>query len=449
MMTLLKPVNRVQRMQLEGDSSALCKKLAGLIPRLLVLVAALTTACSQSATGPSPARANAPQSVPVTVTRVQQEDLPIYLNGLGSVTAYYIVNVKSRVDGQLVQVKFREGEFVKKGDLLAVIDPRPYQVQLDQAQAQLFRDRASLRDAQLNYERFKSLLEDSGAMSRQQVDTQKATVDQLEGTVRNDQALVDNAKLNLSYCHITAPESGRIGLRQVDPGNMVHASDANSMIVITQLQPITVMFTLPEDQLQTVAQHMRRRALEVDAYSRDDQTKLTTGKLLTIDNQIDQTTGTGKLKAVFDNRNNELWPNQFVNVHLLLETKKNATVIPSAALQRGPQGSYVFVVKQDKTVEVRPVTIATTEGNLAEIASGVLPNEIIVTDGQDKLQANSRVEPHQQGPSQSPISQPAPTPGPPNIGSPNPSSAGTNRGGRNQGGGPRTSGNQNSGTASQ
>ena len=342
-----------------------------------------------------------------------------------------------------MDVKFREGEFVKKGDLLAVIDPRPYQVQLDQAQAQLFRDQASLKDAQLNYERYKSLLQESGAMSQQQVDTQKAMVDQLEGTTRNDQALVDNAKLNLTYCHVTAPESGRIGLRQVDPGNIVHAADANPMIVITQLQPITILFTLPEDQLQTVARRMQKGTLPVDAYSRDDQTKLTTGKLLTIDNQIDQTTGTGRLKAVFDNRNNELWPNQFVNVHLLLETRKNATVIPSAALQRGPQGNYVFVVKQDKTVEVRPVTIATTEGNVAQVASGVVPDEMIVTDGQDKLQANSHVEPHQQGPGQPPGNQNASTP------PPNPNPANPNPGRRSHGGGPRTSGNQNSGTASQ
>src|SRR5437660_4389507 len=426
-------------MRPEGDSRRQRNKIAVLSSTLL-LAAVFMTACSQSGPGPSPARANAPQSVPVTVSLAQQQDLPIYLTGLGSVTAYYTVNVKSRVDGQLLDVKFREGEFVKKDYLIALTDPRPYQLEIDQAQAQLFHDQASLKDAQLNYERYKSLLQESGAMSQQQVDTQKATVDQLEGTTRNDQALVDNAKLNLTYCHITAPESGRIGLRQVDPGNIVHASDANPMFVITQLQPITVLFTLPEDQLQTVALRMRSGTLGVDAYSRDDQTKLTTGKLLTIDNQIDQTTGTGKLKAVFDNRNNELWPNQFVNVHLLLETKKNATVVPSAALQRGPQGSFVYVVKQDKTVEVRPVTVSGTEGNLAEIANGILPNEMIVTDGQDKLQANSRVEPHQQGPGTQPASIP---------GSPSPNPSGTSQGRRNHGGGPRTSGNQNSGTASQ
>jgi multidrug efflux system membrane fusion protein len=332
--------------------------------------------------------------MPVTVAPVLQQDFPVYLSGLGSIQAYYTVSVKSRVDGQLLDVKFREGEQVQKGDLLALIDPRPYQVQLDQAQATLFKDQALLRDAQLNYQRYKDLLASSGAMSQQQVDTQRATVDQLEGTVRNDQALVDNAKLNLSYCHITAPQSGRIGLRLVDPGNMVHASDTNPMLVITQLQPITAIFTLPEDQLPAVAKQMRRGSLEVDAYSRDDSTRIATGKLLTIDNQIDQTTGTGRLKAVFTNEDNMLWPNQFVNIHLLLETRKNATVIPSAAIQQGPQGTYVYVVRPDKTVEARSVEVATTEGSLAQIAGGVLPNETVVTDGQDKLQNNSRVEPH-------------------------------------------------------
>ena len=429
-------------MTLTGCSSQQRNRLA-VLRFVLLVVAIFTTACSQSGAGPSPARANAPQSIPVTTALAQRQDLPIYLNGLGSVTAYYTVNVKSRVDGQLVEVKFREGEFVKKGDLLAVIDPRPYQVQLDQAQAQLFRDQAQLKDAQLNYERYKNLLEDSGAMSQQQVDTQKAMVDQLEGTVRNDRALVDNAKLNLVYCHITAPESGRIGLRLVDPGNIVHASDANPMLVITQLQPIAVIFTLPQDQLQIVANRMRRGTLETDAYSRDDQTKLAAGKLLTIDNQIDQTTGTGKLKAVFDNRNNELWPNQFVNVHLLLETKKDATVVPSAALQRGPQGSYVYVVKKDNRVEVRPVKISTTEGNLTEIATGLVPNEVVVTDGQDKLQANSRVEPHPQGLSQSSGTESVSTPG-----TPNPNPPGANPGRRDHRGGARNLGNQ-AGTASQ
>lgn len=355
------------------------------------------TACNGTNSGPSRARANVPQTVQVTVAAVQKEDLPVYLNGLGSVQAFYTVSVRSRVDGQLVDVRFKEGEFVKKGDLLALIDPRPYQVQLSQAQATLFKDQASLRDAQLNYERFKSLLEESGAMSRQQVDTQRAVVDQMEGTVRNDQAQVDSAKLNLAYCHITAPESGRIGLRLVDPGNMVHASDTNPLLVITQLQPTTAVFSLPAEQVITVAQHMRKGPLEVDAYSRDDLTKLASGKLLSIDNQIDQTTGTGRLKAIFENKDGGLWANQFVNIHLLLETRKGVTVVPSAAVQHGPQGNYVFVIKPDNTADVRPVEVAINQGNVSQIAVGVSPGETVVTDGQDKLQAGSHVNPHQQG----------------------------------------------------
>src|SRR2546430_11253101 len=212
-------------------------------------------------------------------------------------------------------------------------------------------------------------------MSQQQVDTQQATVDQLEGTVRNDQAAVENAKLNLAYCHITAPVSGRIGLRLVDPGNIVHASDTNPILVITELQPITALFTLPEDQLPTVAQHMRKSTLQVDAYSRDDQTKLTSGKLLTIDNQIDQTTGTGKLKAVFENKGNELWPNQFVNIHLLLETQKNVIVVPSAAVQRGPQGNYVYVVKPVKPVDDRNASVPLTQANPSQRATAAFTDQ--------------------------------------------------------------------------
>jgi membrane fusion protein, multidrug efflux system len=360
---------------------------------------------------PTSARANAVPAVPVSVSTVERRDMPYYLMGLGSVSAFYTVNIKSRVDGQLEQVNFKEGQFVNKGELLAVIDPRPYQVVLDQAQATLFKDQASLRDAKLNYQRYKSLLQDSGAMSQQQVDTQGSTVDQLEGTVRNDQAAVDNAKLNLVYCHITSPIDGRVGLRLVDPGNMVHASDTNALLVITQLQPIAVLFTLPEDSLPAVSQRLGKGTLPVDAYNRDDQTKLETGKLETIDNQIDQTTGTGRLKAVFDNKSNALWPNQFVNIRLLLEVRKDSTVIPAAAIQRGPQGTYVFVAKADNTADIRLVTVAFTQDNLANIASGLSPSEIVVTDGQDKLQAGSKIELRQQ-PKPAGNQQPTPSPTP-------------------------------------
>ena len=365
-------------------------QILGICVVLLVIV--LASSCGKDSSK-SNVRAATNQSVSVAVTPALRHDMPVYINGLGSVTPLNEVNIRARVDGQLAEVAFKEGQHVNKGDLLAVIDPRPFEVALSQAQAQLFRDQAQLRDAQLNYQRFKDLLEQSGAISQQQVDTQRATMDQLEGAVRSDQAAIDNAKLNLTYCHITSPIPGRVGLRLVDPGNMVHATDANPLLVVTQLQPITVVFTLPEDQLPGVARRLRQGALEADVYSRDDRTKMAAGKLLTIDNQIDQTTGTGKLKAIFDNKDDALWPNQFVNVHLLLDVVKNAVVVPAAAVQRGQQGTYVFVMKQDKTVEVRPITVNISQNNLTSIKNGLNANEIVVTDGQDKLQAGSRVEP--------------------------------------------------------
>ena len=386
----------------EGQSSTFLQPLAMQVRRLptlansvlglILLLSVCLSACGGSDPRPASARANVAPVVPVSVATAERRDMPYFLTGLGSVTAYYTVSVKSRVDGELMQVNFKEGQNVHKGDVLALIDPRPYQVALDQAQATQFKDQAALRDAKLNYDRYKQLLQESGAMSQQQVDTQKATANQFEGAVRNDQAAIDSAKLNLVYCHITAPVSGRIGLRQVDPGNIVHANDTNAMFVITQLQPIAVLFTLPEDNLQTVSRQMAKNTLTVDAYGRDNQTKLATGTLLTIDNQIDQTTGTGKLKAVFDNKDNALWPNQFVNIRLLLEVRKNSTAVPAAAIQRGPQGTYVFVAKSDNTVNVRPVTIAFTQDNVSVIASGISPSEVVVTDGQDKLQEGSKIE---------------------------------------------------------
>jgi multidrug efflux system membrane fusion protein len=369
-------------------------------PVALGVICASLSGCSNTETKQQKAQAAGPRPVSVAVAKVQQQDMPVYLGGLGSVTAFYTANIKSRVDGQIMRVNFQEGQTVKQGDLLIVIDQRPFQVQLEQMQAQLFKDQATLRDAKLNLERYTTLIP-SGSIAQQQVDTQKSLVDQLDGQVRTDQAQIDNAKLQLVYCNITAPFNGRVGLRQVDPGNIVHASDTTPMLILTQLQPIAVIFTLPEDQLPTVSQHMKNSTLLVEAYSRDDQTKLATGKLQTIDNQIDQSTGTAKLKAVFDNKDNQLWPNQFVNANLLLETRKNSTVVPTAAILRGPQGTFVYLVKSDKTVEAHTVTISVAQGNNTSIASGLNPGDTVVTDGQDKLQTGSKIEFRSGGPGNS------------------------------------------------
>src|SRR5580765_5576664 len=373
-----------------------CKATGRVFPIIAILSLAVCTVligCSSSADSKQQrAQAAGPRSVSVATAPVQRQDVPVYLSGLGAVTAFNTANIKSRVDGQIMKVNFREGQAVREGDLLIEIDSRPYQVQVEQIQAQLFRDQAQLRDAKLNLDRYTSLIP-SGSIAQQQVDTQKALVDQLDGTVRNDQAQINSAKLNITYCHITAPFSGRIGLRQVDSGNIVHASDANPMLILTQLQPIGVIFTLPEDVLPSVARRMKSSTLQVDAFSRDDQTKLATGKLLTIDNQIDPATGTAKLKAVFDNADGKLWPNQFVNADLLLETRKNSTVVPTAAILRGPQGPYVYAVNSDKTVQDKTVTISLTQGDVTVVTNGVNPGDTVVTDGQDKLQRGSRIEP--------------------------------------------------------
>ena len=365
----------------------------------LALVCAYSLGCSSGVDSKQQkAQAAAPHAVSVAVAPVLRQDVPIYLTGLGAVTAFNTANIKSRIDGQIMRVNFQEGQDVREGELLIEIDSRPYEVMVEQMEAQLFKDQASLRDAKLNLDRYTALIP-SGSIAQQQVDTQKSMVDQLEGQVRTDQAQIDSAKLNIIYSRITAPFTGRVGLRQVDPGNIVHAADTNPMLILTQLQPIAVIFTLPEDVLPSVSTQMKHGTLEVDAFSRDDQTKLATGKLLTIDNQIDPTTGTAKLKAVFDNKDGKLWPNQFVNTNLLLETRNNSTVVPTAAVLRGPQGTFVYAVNADKTVQDKVVNVALTQGDITIINSGVNPGETVVTDGQDKLQRGSRVEPRGTAPS--------------------------------------------------
>jgi multidrug efflux system membrane fusion protein len=335
--------------------------------------------------------------VPVVVATARRGDLPVYLNGLGNVTAFNTVTVRSRVDGQIVKINFAEGQYVKEGDPLIEIDPRPYQVQLEQAEGQLAKDQAMLKDAQVDYGRY-TQLQKEGVIPKQQVDTQQAQVGNYEGAIKADQATIDNAKLQITYSHITAPISGRVGLRLVDIGNIVHASDTNGLLVITQLQPIAVLFSLPQDQLPQVMDKMRSgRPMEVQAWDRDNSDKIASGKLLTIDNQIDTTTGTYKLKAVFDNAKSELFPNQFVNVHLLVDTKKNVVLVPTTAILRGQQGvSYVFAVKQGNAVAVKNVKVADTTGATAGVSAGLSDGDVVVIDGQDKLKDGMVVEPRTQ-----------------------------------------------------
>jgi multidrug efflux system membrane fusion protein len=347
--------------------------------------------------GPGGAAMGAPGSfvVPVVVVTATKGDLPVFLNGLGNVTAFNTVTVRSRVDGQIVKINFTEGQYVKEGDSLVEIDPRPYQVQLEQAEGQLAKDQAQLKDVQVDYERF-TLLFKEGVIPKQQLDTQQAQVGTFEGAIKADNATIDNAKLQIMYSHITAPISGRVGLRLVDMGNMVHATDTNGLLVITQLQPIATLFSLPQDQLPQVMARMKKGApISVEAYDRDNTSKLATGKLLTIDNQIDTTTGTYKLKAVFDNAKNELFPNQFVNVHLLVDTRKSVVLVPTTAILRGPQGTYVFAVGSDSKVKIHIVSLVETNGNVTGVSSGLGAGDVVVTDGQDKLQDGSKVEPRQ------------------------------------------------------
>jgi len=329
------------------------------------------------------------RDVPVVTASSRSGDLNLYLTGLGTVTPFNTVTVRSRVDGQINTVSFTEGQFVHEGDLLAEIDPRPFQVQLEQAEGQMIKDQAQLTNAKVNVERDR---EAKSAISAQQLDTDIAVMSQYEGAVKIDQGQIDSAKLQLTYCKITAPISGRIGLRQVDQGNIVHASDSTGLAVITQLQPIAVLFSLQQENISAVLRKTHAgETLAVDAYDRELKNKLSTGKLLAADNQIDPTTGMLRFKAQFENTDYSLFPNQFVNARLLIDTLKNVVLVPNAAVQHGLQSDFIYVVKPDSTAEMRSVTVGATEGNDTVITEGLQPGETLITDGVDKLQDGSKV----------------------------------------------------------
>ena len=329
--------------------------------------------------------------LPVVARTAQKADIHVILNGLGTVTPLATVTVHTQITGQLFQVNFKEGQLVNKGDLLAVIDPRPYQAALEQAQGQLLQAQAQLKEAQIDLDRYQKLATQD-SISKQQVDAEQALVNQYEGLAKTDQAAVDNAALNLGYCHITAPFSGRVGLRLVDQGNYVTPGDASGLVILTQVKPITVIFSLPEDYIPAVQKRIRSGdPIPVDAYDRSDANKLATGVLTTIDNTVDTTTGQFKLRATFENADEALFPNQFVSVHMHLDVDKGVTVIPTSAIEHGQQGTFVYVVGDDNKVSARTITLGDTEGERVGVATGLKPGEKVVVDGADRLKEGMEV----------------------------------------------------------
>jgi multidrug efflux system membrane fusion protein len=332
------------------------------------------------------------RAVPVVLATVERKDVPVYLDGLGNALPTYTVTVHTQVDGPLSTVNFKEGQFVHKGDFLAQVDPRPYLATLHQAAAALSRDQATLKNAELNLERYRELRAQK-LIAEQQYTDQQALADTTIGTVKTDQAQIESARLNVEYAHIVSPIDGVTGIRLIDPGNIVHASDASGLVVITQLDPMTVLFTLPEDDLPRVQLELRQGPLVVDAYSRDGSLKLGSGTLTFIDNQINQTTATIRLRASFANPQSILWPNEFVKARLLLATEKGALVVPAAVVQRGPTGMFAYVVGADMVATQRPIELASLQGDEALISKGLEPGEQVVVDGQNQLKPGSKVAP--------------------------------------------------------
>jgi len=337
-----------------------------------------------------PQTAPAPPAIQVATAVAHSGDIGIYVNALGVVTPRNTVSVKSRVDGQLVKVNYQEGQMVRAGDPLVEIDPAPFQAALVQAEGQLARDTALLENARLDLERYKEAVA-KNAVPKQQLDTQVATVHQFEGTVKLDQGQLDNARVQLAYCHIAAPVSGRVGLRLVDPGNIIHATDTNPMLVVTELQPITVIFNVAEDYLPQIQQQLRAgKTLAVDAFDRAQTKKLATGTLQTLDNEIDTTTGTLKLRAIFPNEDESLFPNQFVNARLLVDTLHNATLVPNTVVQRNADSAFVYLLKPDQTVAMQTITVGTTDGN-ASAVEGIAPGAVVAADNFNRLTDGAKV----------------------------------------------------------
>lgn len=336
-------------------------------------------------------------NAPVVAAKVRRGNIGVYVTGLGTVWPLNTITLKSLVNGQLMTVNYTEGELVKAGAELMVIDTRPYQVALDQAEGQLMRDQALLANAKVDLDRYKTLLQQN-AIPEQQLATQQSMVEQLTGTVKSDQSQVDSAKLNLEYCHITAPITGRVGLRLVDPGNIVHTNDTNGLLVITQVQPISVVFTIVEDKLPEVLKRWHAgQQLQVEVWDRANTKKFGTGALKTVDNQIDPTTGMIRLRADFPNQDESLFPDQFVNVRLLVQEKQGVTLVPQAAVQRTSSTTYVYLVKPDSTVTVRQLVEGTSEGEDTEVVSGLAPGDVVVMAGVDRLTEGAKVTVQIQG----------------------------------------------------
>jgi multidrug efflux system membrane fusion protein len=356
-----------------------------------IIVAVVTVWASRRSLAERSDHQAAPAAVPVSVAAASRRDVPVRLSALGSVAAFNTVTVKSRVDGQLMDVLFHEGQMVKQGDVLAQIDPRPFQVQLEQANGQLAKDEAQLTNARVDLDRYQTLWSED-SIAKQNLDAQQSTVKQLEAALEADRAAVASAQLNLTYARITAPISGRVGLRMLDAGNVISAASSAGLVVITQVDPIAVLFTLPEDALRAILPRLLAHAtLPIDAFDRSGVTHLASGTVVTTDNEIDPTTGTIRVKAVFDNRNRALFPSQFVNVRVLADTRPSQLVIPSESVQQGPQGPFVYVV-QNSTATVRPIRIDSAEEDVTTVAGGLSDGEVVVTDGAERLRDGTRVE---------------------------------------------------------